>query len=149
MKEGAAQAERSVNFGGGGVIGLGAALFGELALSVQQNFASKQALDDHIKAAEFKDVYAVKFKFDDGREIYIPMYVMSGMRYKEGVRVKAYMARALDNIQLGYNPVFGTPPLKGEDGYEAHCAMRAEPEFAELLIVKSANLVDESKLVKD
>jgi hypothetical protein len=79
----------------------------------------------------------------------MPVYVTRGMRYADGVRLKAYYAKFLDNIQLGYNPLYGSVPIKGDSDYDQNCAMKVDPEIGRSIIERSESLVDESRLIKN
>lgn len=132
----------------GGVISLGIAVVAQIASSIYASKAKDKAFDDHVKATEFKNVMAIWFRFDSGQEVFMPVYVASGMRYSDGVRLKAYYAKFLDNIQLGYNPIFGSMPVKGDLDYDQVCGMKVDAEIGRSIIERSESLVDESKLIR-
>lgn len=132
---------------GGGVLSLGLAMGAQIASSIYAAKAQDKAFDEHVKATEFKNVMAIWFRFDSGQDVFMPVYVTSGMRYSDGVRLKAYYAKFLDNIQLGYNPIFGSLPTKGDSDYDQKCGMKVDPVIGQSIIDRSERLVDESKLI--
>lgn len=133
----------------GGVISLGIAVGAQVASSIYAAKEQDKAFADHVKATEFKNVMAIWFRFDSGQDVFMPVYVTKGMRYANGVRLKAYYAKFLDNIQLGYNPLFGSVPIKGDSDYDQKCAMKVDPETGRSIIERSESLVDESRLIKN
>jgi hypothetical protein len=99
-----------------------------------------------IENATFKNVQAIEFQFDDGEVINIPIYVVSGMRYKPGVRLNAMVSPRYGNIALGENVLFGAIPEVGESDYIGPCRID-DPAVRKITLDASKNLVDENRIV--
>ncbi len=134
---------------GGGVIGWGAALVLDLGVSLWQSEARHRAVEEQHRTKKYEDVMAVQFRFDDGRVVNLPMVVFSGMRYREGVRLKAYYSHLHGNLQLGYNALFDSVALPDEPGYLDACSNMLSPEQTNSLLEASAYLVDETKIIAE
>ena len=124
---------------------------GELAASGAISAVSS-SLQDVEKAkqaasATYKDVMAVEFQFDDGLRINVPVYVVSGMRYKVGARLNAMVSPKYGSVALGANILFAGIPDIGDADYNPACRIDdPQARLAALEPIKS--LVDESRIVK-
>lgn len=132
-------------------VGLLGAVVGEVVASVALEAASSnlQAADraKQESKATYKDVRAVEFKFDDGEVVNIPVYVVSGMRYKAGARLNAMVSPKYGQFALGANVLFASVPDIGDKDYNQGCQIdNAEARKAILDSVKT--LVDESRIAK-
>ena len=104
---------------------------------VAKDIASQEAAND------FTDVVAIKFKFDDGREINIPTYRIS-IGYKAGERFSAFWSRPSKAIVFS---LMRTNARPGDGRYDRFCSQTTDKETADAAIAASANLVDESKII--
>lgn len=111
--------------------------------------SSKINADDkarEIETEKYRDVEAVQFLFDDGTEINIPVMVVSGMRYKVGVRLNAMVSEKYKNIALGNNALFAAAPDVGDSDYKKVCRIDNENLRKDVLNgVK--NIINESLIV--
>ena len=127
------------------------AVAGELAASgaISAVSSSLQYVDKAKQAASatYKDVMAVEFQFDDGLRINVPVYVVSGMRYKVGARLNAMVSPKYGSVALGANILFAGIPDIGDADYNPACRIDdPQARLAALEPIKS--LVDESRIVK-
>jgi hypothetical protein len=127
----------------GAVVGdlIGGAVISTVSSNLQDADKAKQ-----IQAELFENVQAVEFQFDDGEVINLPLYVVSGMRYKTGVRLRAYSSTRFGTVSLTENSLFGAPPSVGESDYEIKCRID-NPESRKLALASAKNLIDESRIV--
>lgn len=122
-----------------GEIAAGAAI-SAVSSSMQDVERAKQAA-----SATYKDVMAVEFRFDDGLVVNIPVYVVSGMRYKVGARLNAMVSPKYGSVALGANILFAGMPDVGDSDYNVECRIdNAEARKAALEPLKS--LVDEARI---
>ena len=120
---------------------VGGAAISTVSSSLQDAERAKQAA-----SATYKDVMAVEFRFDDGVVINIPVYVVSGMRYKVGARLNAMVSPKYGSVALGANILFAGIPDVGDSDYNAACRIdNAQVRAAALEPLK--NLVDEARIV--
>lgn len=127
----------------GAVVGdlVGGAIVSAVSSNLNEADRNKQ-----IETATFKNVQAIEFQFDDGEVINIPIYVVSGMRYKVGTRLNAMVSPKYGNIALGQNVLFGAIPEIGDADYNLAC--RIDDAEARKVVLESAkNLIDESRIV--
>lgn len=111
--------------------------------------SSKINADDKAKevvAEKYRDVEAVQFLFDDGTEINIPVMVVSGMRYKVGVRLKAMVSNRYKNIMLGNNVMFSGVPAVGDSDYKDGCRIDNE-DLRKDILFSVKNIINESLIV--
>jgi hypothetical protein len=131
-------------------VGVAAAVAGEVVASAGISAVSSKLQEaDRAKQAEtaqYKDVMAVEFRFDDGEVINIPVYVVSGMRYKVGARLNAMISPKYGNLALGANILFAGMPEVGDPDYNPACRIDdVEARASALEPLKS--LVDEARIV--
>jgi hypothetical protein len=110
--------------------------------------SSKQDVEKAKQAASatYKDVMAVEFRFDDGLVVNIPVYVVSGMRYKVGARLNAMVSPKYGSVALGANILFAGVPDVGDSDYNVACRIDdAQARAVALEHLKS--LVDETRIV--
>lgn len=113
--------------------------------------AASSSLQDAEKAKQdasktYEDVMAVEFRFDDGVVINIPVYVVSGMRYKVGARLNAMVSPKYGSVALGNNILFAGMPDVGDSDYNVACCIDdAQARLAALEPLKS--MVDETRIV--
>jgi hypothetical protein len=126
------------------------AIVGEVATVVVAGHTRAPSSDEVAKeianqeaANDYKDVVAIKFKFDDGREINIPTYRIS-IGYKSGERFSAFWSRPNKAIVFS---LMRTNALQGDSRYDRFCSQNVDKETADAAIAASANLVDESKII--
>jgi hypothetical protein len=127
------------------------AIVGEVATVVVAGHTPSPSSEEVAKeiarqeaANDYKDVVAVKFKFDDGREINIPSYRLS-LDYKAGERFSAFWSKA--NQAIVFN-LISNNSRPGGIWYEKLCSQTLAKEVADAAIAASANLVDESKIIQ-
>jgi hypothetical protein len=134
----------------------GASMVGTVAAAVVSDSIATSVVESANREAEaqqeatqnYKGVFAVEFKFDDGRTVKLPMMVVSGMRYKPGVRLYAYRNVTLNGIlQVGENALFMGLPDVGDSNYAARCSSQVALEEADATIAAFADRVDESKII--
>lgn len=131
-------------------VGAVAAVAGELVAGVAISAVSGNMQDaeraKQAANATYKDVLAVEFRFDDGTTINIPVYVVSGMRYKVGARLNAMVSPKYGNVALGNNGLFAGMPDVGDSDYNVQCRIDdTQARAAALEPLKS--LVDEARIV--
>ena len=120
---------------------VGGAAISTVSSSLQDAEKAKQAA-----SATYKDVMAVEFRFDDGVVVNIPVYVVSGMRYKVGARLNAMVSPKYGSVALGADILFAGIPDVGDSDYNAACRIdNAQVRAAALEPLK--NLVDEARIV--
>lgn len=127
-----------------------AALAGELVAGAAISTISSNMQDaeraKQVASATYKDVMAVEFRFDDGLVVNIPVYVVSGMRYKVGARLNAMVSPKYGSVALGANILFAGIPDVGDSDYNVACRIDdARAREAALEPLKS--LVDEARIV--
>ncbi|OQW87672.1 MAG: hypothetical protein BWK72_12215 [Rhodoferax ferrireducens] len=131
-------------------VGVVAAVAGETIASAAISTVSANLQEaDRVKQAEtatYKDVMAVEFRFDDGEIINIPVYVVSGMRYKVGTRLNAMISPRYGNLALGANGLFASMPEVGDSDYSPACRVD-DPETRKAALESIKNLVNESQIV--
>jgi hypothetical protein len=134
------------------VPGVGAitAVAGELAAGAAISAVSSNLQDvekaKQAASATYKDVMAVEFRFDDGLVVNIPVYVVSGMRYKVGARLNAMVSPKYGSVALGANILFAGMPDVGDSDYNVACRIDdAQARAVALEPLKS--LVDEARIV--
>lgn len=128
-----------------------AAVAGELAAGAAISTVSSSMQDaeraKQAASATYKDVMAVEFRFDDGLVVNIPVYVVSGMRYKVGARLNAMVSPKYGSVALGANILFAGMPNVGDSDYNVACRIDdAQARAAALEPLRS--LVDEARIVK-
>jgi len=132
-------------------IGIAAAVAGEVVASAGISAVSSSLQDaDRAKQAEtatYKDVMAVEFRFDDNEVINIPVYVVSGMRYKVGARLNAMISPRYGNLALAANVLFAGMPDVGDSDYNLACRID-DPEARKVALEPLKSLVNESQIVK-
>ena len=132
---------------GGGVIGFGAALLGSLVVDGVAD-ATKSPPPEKPGMRYGHKVFAIKLLLDDGREINMPMIerapTFSGGQYKAGRRERLSFNNK--NAHIQFENSF-QPPIKGESGYAEKCALKIDKAVADDIILRSAKLVDETKIV--
>lgn len=131
-------------------VGAATAIAGEIAADVTINMASSMLQDaERLKQAEstiYKDIQAVEFQFDDGIVINVPLYVVSGMRYKVGARLNAMVSPKYGTMALGANILFASIPEVGDADYAKDCRIdNAEARMAMLEKIKAT--VKEDRIV--
>lgn len=131
-------------------VGVLAAVAGEKIADASISAISANALAEQKAEEErtqkYDNVQAVEFRFDDGVVINMPVYVVSGMRYKVGARLNAMISPKYDTVALGLNPLFGGVPDVGDADYNVDCRIDdAQARAAALEPLK--NLVDERQIV--
>ena len=137
-----------------GIFGFGvvASVVGEIGTVLIAGEAKKASEEKDLANQEetktYKHVIAMKFKFDDDREVNIPMYRLSGSRYMEGARLVAYYPESQKVIQFSINPHFANIPKIGDVEYAEKCSNILSVESVNAAIETSANMVDESKIVQ-
>jgi hypothetical protein len=109
--------------------------------SIQDAEKAKQAA-----SATYKDVMAVEFRFDDGVVINIPVYVVSGMRYKVGARLNAMVSPKYGSVALGANIMFAGMPDVGDSDYNVACRID-DAQAREKALEPLKSLVDEARIV--
>lgn len=127
-----------------------AAMAGELAAGATISAVSSSMQDveraKQAASATYKDVMAVEFRFDDGLLVNIPVYVVSGMRYKVGARLNAMVSPKYGSVALGANILFAGMPNVGDSDYNVACRIEdAQARAAALEPLKG--LVDEARIV--
>jgi hypothetical protein len=131
-------------------IGRVAAVAGEMAASAAISTVSS-SMQDAERARQaasmtYKNVMAVEFRFDDGLAVNIPVYVVSGMRYKVGARLNAMVSPKYGSVALGANILFAGIPAVGDSDYSVACRIDdAQARAAALEPLKG--LVDEARIV--
>lgn len=134
----------------------GASVVGTVAAAVLSDTVAASIGESANSAAEaqqeatqnYTDVSAVAFKFDNGRTVKLPMIVVSGMRYKPGVRLYAYRNVTQNGIlQLGENALFLGIPDVGDSNYPEKCSSQVAPEVVDATITAFSDRVDESKII--
>jgi hypothetical protein len=130
-------------------VGVAAAVTGEVVASAGISAVSSNLQEaDRVKQAEsakYKDVMAVEFRFDDGETINIPVYVVSGMRYKVGARLNAMISPKYGNLALGANVLFAGMPEVGDPDYNPACRIE-NPEARKATLNSVRNLIDEARM---
>lgn len=109
--------------------------------SIKEEESAKEAA-----SATYKNVSAVEFRFDDGTEINIPVYVVSGMRYKVGARLNAMVSPKYGSVALGANILFAGMPDVGDSDYNDACRIDNGDARASFL-APLRSLVNESRIV--
>jgi hypothetical protein len=131
-------------------VGLSTAVAGDVVVSAVANTISSSLKEaDMAKQAEtakYKDVQAIEFKFDDGEVVNIPVYVVSGMRYKVGGRLNAMISPKYGNIALGANVFFASVPDVGDKDYKPGCRID-NVEVRRAALEDARTMVDESWIV--
>lgn len=131
-------------------VGVLAAMAGEAAAdaAISTISANAQAADraEQAAAKKYENVQAVEFRFDDGAVINIPVYVVSGMRYKVGTRLNAMISPKYGSVALGSNPLFGGVADVGDADYNVDCRIDDAQARAEAL-APLKTLVDERQIV--
>lgn len=126
------------------------AVAGELAAggAISAVSSSLQGLEKAKQAASatYKDVMAVEFQFDDGLRINVPVYVVSGMRYKVGARLNAMVSPKYGSVALGANILFAGMPEIGDATYNPACRID-DPQARLAALEPLKSLVDESRIV--
>jgi hypothetical protein len=132
-------------------IGIAAAVAGEVVASAGISAVSSSLQEaDRAKQAEtatYKDVMAVEFRFDDNEVINIPVYVVSGMRYKVGARLNAMISPRYGNLALAANVLFAGMPDVGDSDYNPACRID-DPETRKVALEPLKSLVNEAHIVK-
>ena len=132
--------------------GLVASIAGEIGTVLIAGEAKKASEEKDLANQEetknYKHVIAMKFKFDDDREVNIPKYRLVGSRYMEGARLVAYYPESQKVIQFSINPHFANIPKLGEEGYAEKCSNLLPQDVTNEAIAASANLVDETKILQ-
>lgn len=131
-------------------VGLLGAVVGEVVGSAMISSVSKAINDsdraDQVQKMAFKNVMAIEFRFDDGEVINIPVYVVSGMRYKVGTRLNAMISPGYGNIALGANALFAAMPDVGDSDYAKKCRID-DVSIRNATFESLKNLIDESRIV--
>lgn len=138
---------------GFGVVGAVAGFVGALAADTAIDANVKTASPVAPAGGAWKDVKAIKIKMDDGREINLPQIeignsVPGSFRFKEGQRYILNYSKDLDNIQIFIKGI-NLPIPSDVDKYERMCRLRIEKAVADSIIERSANLVDETKIITE
>jgi hypothetical protein len=135
------------NVPGIGILGAVAGeVIGSVMISSVSTAMNEADRKKQIETATFKNVQAIEFLFDDGEIINIPVYVVSGMRYKVGTRLNAMISPGYGNIALGANALFAAMPEKGDSDYDKKC--RVDDESLRHVTFNSLrDLIDESRIV--
>jgi hypothetical protein len=120
---------------------VGGAAISAVSSSLQDAEKAKQAA-----SATYKDVMAVEFRFDDGVVINIPVYVVSGMRYKVGARLNAMVSPKYGSVALGANIMFAGMPDVGDSDYNVACRID-DAQAREKALEPLKSLVDEARIV--
>ena len=120
---------------------VGGAAISTASSSLQDAEKAKQAA-----SATYKDVMAVEFRFDDGVVVNIPVYVVSGMRYKVGARLNAMMSPKYGSVALGANILFAGMPDVGDSDYNVACRID-DAQAREKALEPLKSLVDEARIV--
>ena len=131
-------------------VGAVAAVAGEVVadVAISTISANAQAADRAKQAAaqKYDDVQAVEFRFDDGVVINMPVYVVSGMRYKVGTRLNAMISPKYRTVALSLNPLFGGVPDVGDKDYNVACRID-DPQARAEALEPMKHLVDEAQIV--
>ena len=131
-------------------VGLTTAVAGEVVANtvISNTSARMQAADQVRQEAEEKydDVQAIEFRFDDGLVINVPVYVVSGMRYKVGARLNAMISPRYGTPALGANVLFAGMPDPGDGDYEPACRIDG-PQARKAALAPLQHMVDEQRIV--
>jgi hypothetical protein len=138
---------------GFGIVGAAVGFVGGLAAdtAIAANVKTKAPVAP--AGGEWKTVKAIRIKFDDGREVNLPLYegtdsIINAFHYKEGQRLTLTYSKELDNIQPFMKGV-SIPPPSEDYKYINRCKLRADKAVADDIIERSKNLVDESKIIPE
>lgn len=111
--------------------------------------SSKIEAGEKVKEVEterYRDVKAVEFRFDDGMVINIPVMVVSGMRYKVGVRLNAMVTERYKTFALGNNALFAAAPDIGDSDYNEVCHID-NPILRKDILTSVGNIIKEPLIV--
>ena len=99
-----------------------------------------------IATAKYRNVKAVEFRFDDGEVVNFPMMIVSGMRYKVGLRTNAMISKKYGNFAIGTNGFFANIPDLGDKDYLPKCRID-DPVARKAELDKVRYLIDEAQIV--